>query len=281
MGWGIRTPLGMIALFSAASALIGAAPPPKSTEQTPAAQNCEAHSFETTIQLQGPDGKPRSSKVKMCGTEGQSDADWIHTLQDAVKKTSLSAQMPLAAKEQIIAAVNAEITRLTSSSLSLPGGVDISKIAKSNAPRAADAAPLSRDFGALPPLPTETAVAPPNLLGPGGALGVIPPRLTLRCALAGDEDRPTDCDTIDKDTVLVLRADEAFPRGVEMRFARHGDQRAELELPALRVGQTAKLRLPKAVCSGVVRSRVEIQALGAGAPAGTVAGRIGEYDLRC
>jgi hypothetical protein len=124
-------------------------------------------------------------------------------------------------------------------------------------------------------------VAPPNLLGPGGALGVIPPRLTLRCALAGDEDRPTDCDTIDKDTVLVLRADEAFPRGVEMRFARHGDQRAELELPALRVGQTAKLRLPKAVCSGVVRSRVEIQALDAGAPAGTVAGRIGEYDLRC
>jgi hypothetical protein len=159
--------------------------------------------------------------------------------------------------------------------------MDISKLPKANPGRAAEAAPLSRDFGALPPLPTASNVAPPNLLGPGGVLGVPPPRLTLRCALAGDEDRPSDCDTIDKDTVLVLRADEAFPRGVEMRFARHGDQRAELDLPALRQGQTAKLRLPKAVCKGVVRSRVEIQALGAGSAAGTEAGRIGEYDLRC
>ena len=273
----------MMALLSAAAGMAGAAPPKTASApaKAPAAQNCDAHSFETTIQLQGPDGKPRSSKVKMCGTEGQSDAEWIHTLQDAVKKTSLSAQMPLAAKEQIIAAVNAEIARLTAGSLSLPGGVDIAKLPKSNSLRTADAAPLSRDFGALPPLPTETAVAPPNLLGPGGALGVLPPRLTLRCALAGDEDRPTDCDTIDKDTVLVVRADEAFPRGVEMRFARHGDQRAELELPAMRPGQTATLRLPKAVCNGVVRSRVEIQALGAGAPRGTIAGPIGEYDLRC
>lgn len=282
MGWGTRTPLIRFALLGAAAALTAAAPPKPAVPPAKASgpQDCDAHSFETTIQLQGPDGKPRSSKVKMCGTKGQSDAEWIHTLQDAVKKTSLSAQMPLAAKEQIIAAVNAEIARLTAGSLSLPGGVDIAKLPKSNSLRTADAAPLSRDFGALPPLP-ETAVAPPNLLGPGGALGVLPPRLTLRCALAGDEDRPTDCDTIDKDTVLVVRADEAFPRGVEMRFARHGDQRAELELPAMRLGQTATLRLPKAVCNGVVRSRVEIQALSAGAPAGTIAGPIGEYDLRC
>jgi hypothetical protein len=35
------------------------------------------------------------------------------------------------------------------------------------------------------------------------------------------------------------------------------------------------------VCRGVVRSRVEIQALGGNAPSGTPAGTIGEYDLRC
>jgi hypothetical protein len=78
-----------------------------------------------------------------------------------------------------------------------------------------------------------------------------------------------------------VRADEAFPRGVAMRFVRRGDQRAELDLPALKTGQTANLRLPPAVCAGVVRSRVEIQALGAAAPSGTPAGTIGEYDLRC
>jgi hypothetical protein len=41
------------------------------------------------------------------------------------------------------------------------------------------------------------------------------------------------------------------------------------------------LRLPPAVCAGVVRSKVEIQALGGKAPSGTPAGSVGEYDLRC
>lgn len=269
--------VGVTAL--AAMAGVSAAQPvkaPPSTQQS-AAQNCDAHRFETTIQLTSADGQKRSSKVKMCGTVGQSDADWIRTLQDAVKKTSLSAQMPTAAKEQIIAAVNAEIERLTAPALALPDGTDIAKLSRPK-PTISDT-PLSRDFGALPPLPT-TTVAPPNVLGGGGA-GGAPVRLTLRCALAGDEDRPTDCDTIDKDTIMVLRADEAFPRGVAMRFVRSGEQRAEVDLPALRVGQTANIRLPANVCRGVVRSRVEVRALGANSPSGSMAGLIGEYDLRC
>ena len=277
--------LAATALLATAAGASAAAPPEKPAAETteaatPPVQNCDAHRFETTIQLTGPDGQPRQSKVKMCGTEGQSDAEWIHTLQDAVKKTALSGQMQRTAKEQIIAAVNAEIERLTRPALALPGGTDISKLPKPNATRTAEA-PLSRDYGSLPPLPTASTVTPPNLLGPGGAFGTPAPRLTLRCALAGDEDRPSACDSIDKDTVLVVRADEAFPHGVAMRFVRHGNQRAELDLPALKTGQTANLRLPPAVCAGVVRSKVEIQALGAAAPSGTPAGTIGEYDLRC
>ena len=50
---------------------------------------------------------------------------------------------------------------------------------------------------------------------------------------------------------------------------------------ALKPGQTASLRVPAAVCAGVVRSKVEIQALAANSPNGTPAGTIGEYDLRC
>ena len=280
MGRGTRTPLTIFALLGAALALSAAAPVKKAPQPVKAEgpQNCAAHSFETTIQMLGPDGKPRPSKVKMCGTDGQSDADWIHTLQDAVKKTSLSAQMPLAAKEQIIAAVNAEIERLSRSSLALPEGADIAHLPKAAA--ATPEVPLARDYGALPPLPTASSVPPPNILGPGG-LVAPPARLTLRCALTGDEDRPEACDTIDRDTVLVVRADDAYPRGVAVRFVRHGDSRAELDLPAMKPGQTAALRLPPAVCAGVVRSRVEIQALGANAPSGTPAGSIGEYDLRC
>jgi hypothetical protein len=283
---GISKIIGALGLIAAVAAT-GAVPKKKAPATAPGApsaavkalaQNCDAHRFETTIELTGPDGQPKQSKVRMCGKDGQSDADWIATLKDAVKKTTDNPQMPQGIKEQIIAAVNAEIERLTHPALALPQGGDITQL-----PRAAASTPevpLSRDYGALPPLPTESTVPPPHLLGPGGLMGPAP-KLTLRCALAGDEDRPQACDSIDRDTVLVVRADQAYPGGVAMRFLRHGDSRAEIDLPALAAGQTATLRLPPAVCSGVVRSKVEIQALGANAPTGTAAGIVGEYDLRC
>lgn len=276
--------IGGIALLAAAAAggaAVGKKPPakPRPPAAAPVAvQNCDAHSFETTVRTTGPDGQVKQSRVRMCGTEGQSDAGWIATLKDAVKKTALSPQMPAAAKEQIIAAVNAEIERLSRPALALPDATDIAHLPK--APAARPEAPLARDYGALPELPTASSVPPPSLLGPGG-IAVPPARITLRCALAGDEDRPNDCDTIDRDTILVVRADDAYPRGLAMRFVRHGDSRAEVDLPPLKTGQTAKIRLPAAVCTGIVRSRVEIQAVGATAPRGTPAGSIGEYDLRC
>lgn len=274
------------AIVLGATAANSAAPREKGPTVTPQlagiplAPDCAAHSFETTIQLKGPDGLPKQSKVHMCGTAGQSDADWIKTLQDAVTKTAAASGMPQAAKEQIIAAVNAEILRLNApAALRLPNGPDISKLPKETA-IGAPSAPLSRDFDSLPPLPTASSVAPPHLLGPDGLLGPTL-RLTLRCALAGDEDRPTDCDTIDRETVMVLRADEAFPNGLDVRFVRSGDPRAESTLPAMKPGQVAILRLPPAVCSGVVRSKLQIQAVGRNAPNGSPAGEIGEYDLRC
>lgn len=240
-------------------------------------QNCDAHRFETTIQ-QMVDGKPKLSKVRMCGTEGQSDADWLRTLKDAVKKTQAS-EMPPGVKQQIVAAVNAEIERLSTPALNLPAGGDISKLPKMATTNITPQLPLTREYGALPPLPTSSNVPPPNVLGRGG---VVPEaRVTLRCALAGDEDRPTACDTIDKDTLLVLRADDSFPAGLDLRFVRHGDEKAEVSVPALRPGQTAILRVPAGVCTGVVRSTLDIQALGANSPSGTPAGSVGEYDLRC
>jgi hypothetical protein len=277
--------VGVFALVVAAAAN-GTAPHKKAVPAAPATavaplvQNCGAHSFETTIQVTGADGLLKQSKVHMCGTVGQSDADWVKTLQDAVTKTAANPGMPAAAKEQIIAAVNAEVARLSMPpALRLPSGPDISKLPKA-AENSTPAVPLSRDYEALPPLPTASTVAPPRVLGPDSVYGPTL-RLTLRCALVGDEDRPTDCASIDRDTVIVLRADEAFPHGLNVRFVRNGDSRAEADLPAMKAGQTAKLRVPSAVCHGVVRSKVEIQASGANAPSGSPAGKIGEYDLRC
>jgi hypothetical protein len=281
MAWGHLNNVGAIAALGATIAI--AAPDKAASPQEPPSaekalvQNCDAHKFETTIQLMV-HGKPKQSKVRMCGTLGQSDADWIRTLKDAVKKTQAS-EMPPGAKQQIVAAVNAEIERLSMPALAVPGGGDITKLPKVAATTTPER-PLTRDYDALPPLPTASTVAPPNVLGPGG-IAALAPRVTLRCATAGDEDRPTECDSIDKDTVLVVRADDSFPDGLALHFLRHGDERAELTLQPLRTGQTALLRLPPAVCAGVVRSKVEIQALGGKAPSGTPAGSVGEYDLRC
>lgn len=278
---GIVLAIGAVALV-AATAGMGAVPKnaakPSELVGIAGTLDCATHRFEATISLTGPDGKPKAKAVRMCGKKGESDADWLATLKDAVRKTAENPQMPQAAKEQIIAAVNAEIARLSLPSLNLPQGTDIAKLPKA-ASKTPDL-PLSREYNALPPLPTASTVPPPHVLGPDGGIAAVA-HLTLRCALVGDEDRSEACETIDKDTVLVVRADESYPRGVAMRFMRDGDQRAEVDLPAMAAGQTAKLRLPPAVCARVVRSTVEIQALGSNAPAGTVPGTVGEYDLRC
>src|SRR5947209_1451154 len=74
-------------------------------------QNCDAHKFETIVEVTL-NGQVKHSRVKLCGTEGQSDAEWIKTLEDAVAKTSASLQMPSAVRDQIVAALKTEIVRL-------------------------------------------------------------------------------------------------------------------------------------------------------------------------
>ncbi len=255
-------------------------------------QNCEAHKFETVIQLTGDDGKARSSKVKLCGNQGQSDADWIRTLKDAVTKASQSSDMPKAAKEQIVAAINAEIERLNGAAPSS------TETAIEDAPRSAEPeAPLSRDYALLPPLPVPTSVAPPPiLLPPSTGLGasaetagskrerkVATPALasigtgtasgfSLRCALPTDPQRSETCDILEPSTLLVLRADAAATSATQLRFVRRGALHGEVTVPPLRHGQSATFRAPTDVCAGVVRSRVSIEAGG---------GTIGEYELRC
>src|SRR5437588_3911112 len=66
-------------------------------------ENCDAHKFETVIEVTAA-GQTKHSRVKLCGTEGQSDADWVRTLEDAVAKTSANLQMPPAVRDQIVTA---------------------------------------------------------------------------------------------------------------------------------------------------------------------------------
>jgi hypothetical protein len=258
-------------------------------------ENCDAHKFETTVDSVV-DGQPHRSKVKMCGTEGQSDADWIGTLKDAIAKLDANKEMPPATRDQIVSAINAEIARLNGVGTAnpndslLPPGRSASKSPE----------PLSNDYTVLPPLPTTTP-PPPRVLPPGeeaalaggassaAAAVTVPaapppapkpamanPRLSFSCV---NPDYPGGgpCITLTRDTMLTVKSPAAVAGDLSLRFVRQGDARADVSLGAMRKGQTVRLSIPQAVCSGVVTSEVVMQVIGGG----QVLDRQGPYLLRC
>jgi hypothetical protein len=258
-------------------------------------ENCDAHKFETTVDSVV-DGQPHRSKVKMCGTEGQSDADWIGTLKDAIAKLDANKEMPPATRDQIVSAINTEIARLNGVGTAnpndslLPPGRSASKSPE----------PLSNDYTVLPPLPTTTP-PPPRVLPPGeeaalaggassaAAAVTVPgapppapkpamanPRLSFSCV---NPDYPGGgpCITLTRDTMLTVKSPAAVAGDLSLRFVRQGDARADVSLGAMRKGQTVRLSIPQAVCSGVVTSEVVMQVIGGG----QVLDRQGPYLLRC
>jgi hypothetical protein len=258
-------------------------------------ENCDAHKFETTVDSVV-DGQPHRSMVKMCGTEGQSDADWIGTLKDAIAKLDANKEMPPATRDQIVSAINTEIARLNGVGTAnpndslLPPGRSASKSPE----------PLSNDYTVLPPLPTTTP-PPPRVLPPGeeaalaggassaAAAVTVPaapppapkpamanPRLSFSCV---NPDYPGGgpCITLTRDTMLTVKSPAAVAGDLSLRFVRQGDARADVSLGAMRKGQTVRLSIPQAVCSGVVTSEVVMQVIGGG----QVLDRQGPYLLRC
>ena len=110
-------------------------------------KSCSARKFETTVEVIV-DGKMRSSKVTLCGKVGQTDADWANTLKDAVKKVESNETMAQAAKDQIIAAFNAEIAKIEPAN------------AVASAPPVATTPPAaSPEYATIPPLPPASTVA--------------------------------------------------------------------------------------------------------------------------
>jgi hypothetical protein len=278
---------GKIALLLALGAAPGAAvsaaqdqpaPPP---EMQKLLQSCDAHKFETTIHVTG-DGEPHDSQVKVCGKQGQSDADWVAALKDMVDKAAANQEMPQSMKEQVIAALNAEIARLTAL---LPKEAPL--VASLPPPRAAPKDDLAAGYSTLPPLPPPVAqsdnvveVAPSAVASASAsAIAVAPaPRLTLRCITGRDISLAEPCDTIERGNMLVVQADDAGGSGVLLKFFRRGDFRGELQLPAMRPGQPVMVALPSTVCAGVVRTRIEIRAVRA---PGSSEAILGPYNLRC
>jgi hypothetical protein len=310
-----------IALAAAVPALAQEQAPPAASEQPPGdpaapklktlLQDCDAHKFETSVQSVV-DGKPHMSRVKMCGVEGQSDAEWIGTLKDAVAKLEANTEMAASTRDQIITAVKAEIARLegeTSKPAAAPDLPAARPVESSNA--------LTSDYSILPPLPNntpprahvlppaeeaaevaappanvvqadeakpvetavsppvQTAVAPPVVHAPP-AKPVAKPRRKLSC-ISPEFPAGGECVTLSRDTVLRVRAGEDVAAGLSLRFLRNGAERGAIELGSLRSGQSINYRLPSQVCSGVVSAEVQLDIV----RNGQRVDRRGPYLLHC
>ena len=201
-------------------------------------ENCDAHKFETFIEVKV-EGQPlpKRSRVKLCGTEGQSDSDWVRTLKDAVMKTEANLRMPPAVREQIVTALNAEISRLNGGSAALPPPRQSSKTSALDGlsalpplpePKQAETAAMlppprmiaprssSQDYAALPPMPT-TVTAPTRVLtgSLGASLPALPkPRMEFACFIPGEtEEGPCTGFTRDYSWIdMPIVGPDGFPR---------------------------------------------------------------------
>lgn len=275
---------------------VSAAAPAAPTAQL--MQSCDAHKFETLVDAMV-DGQPHQSKVKLCGKEGQSDADWILTLQDAIAKLNANKNMAPEVRTQIVTAINAEITRLQSAAPAeaKPQTETATALPPPRPqPRVQDS--LSDDYAALPPLPTAPP-PPPHVLGPGGTLlaatsstkhersdrvqAPLPlaagpaPKLNFTCYSPGDVGDDAPCAEFDRETRLTLRAGENIPAGASLLFLRNGEQRASVDLAQLQRGKAFSLLLPSEVCQGVSDGSLELQLV----RNGTLLKKDGPYSLRC
>ena len=271
----------MIAWVLLMAAAQTADPAARATETL--AASCLAHKLEIPIQV-GEAGRPRTSKVKLCGKPGQSESEWIGTLKDAAGKVTADAKMSLAVKGQIIAGLNAEIARLSATVEAKPEPAPPVAIlavpppaalaARPNLERAPEYSTYSALPAAKPSAPAMAAVsaAPPPLPAP---------RLTLRCMATSTFGAEGPCDQLEREMLLTVRADENIPGGTSLRFVRRGDPRADVALLTLRRGQSQRFSLPARVCQGVTGSRVEIQVIRTASSGPQIVDTRGPFELRC
>lgn len=299
---------GRIAFTAAALALTlpmaASAAPAKDSAPAPAVPdkqaaqlltNCDAHKFETVVH-EVVDGHPQASNVKLCGKDGQTDAEWIGTLKDAISKLNANKDMPAPIRDQIVTALRTEIARLENPAPQLPrnrtastSGVDglvplpplpqgrTAQASSLPPPRQIAPAAPSDDYASLPALPT--APPPPVQVLSGTAAASLPllprPRMTLTCYTPGEAEGP--CTGFTRDTQVTVHAGEDLPAGTSLRFVRDGNPKADVDLAQLRKGRSARFNVPDDVCRHAVGGKLELRIVRSGQEVGTE----GPYNLSC
>ena len=75
------------------------------------ANSCSARKFETSAEIVQ-DGKKRLTKIRLCAKDGESDAQWVKTLKDALKRLDGMDEVSAESRTKIAADLRAEIDRL-------------------------------------------------------------------------------------------------------------------------------------------------------------------------
>jgi hypothetical protein len=254
-----------------------AVPTDAPTELKALAESCAAHKFETVVTRITLEGKTRGSRVRICGKDGQTDADWLVTLKDSVRKTEANDELEPTVRDQIVAALKEEIASLEGTTKHAPAIAPVASMGLSHEPEPVSVPEAPPQYSTVPPLPAPlprvgTAAAAASL---AASPPLIRPRLTIRCALPREPF--AGCASLRRETQLMIRADEDIAPKTSLRFLRGGDARAELDLGMMKKGEALREKLAARVCSGVLRGKVQIQIL----TSGRVAETLGPYALYC
>jgi hypothetical protein len=273
-------------------ALLIAAQAAGTNAPVPGGADCSAHMVEIPVMVTSK-GLPKQSKVKICGTFGQTDAEWARTLRDALAKVETDGRLSASVKDQIVSGLKIEIAKLPSAAAAAAAKAPpvVAQIEPTPAPSIVPPAPSPIlkpsvetgpvEYSALPPMP-----APLPAVSAAAVAANIPPplpapRMSFRCMSTTAMGAEGECDTLERGTVMTVKADEDLPKGTSLRFVRRGDNRAEVDLSPLRRGQSQRFALPAKVCQGVTGSRVEIQVIRATVKAPQVVDTRGPYELTC
>jgi len=231
---------------------------------------CGPRKFETEAASNN-SGKLRKAKILLCAKPGDSDEQWIATLEKAATQIGASPQLSADAKSKVIGEIQAAISQIRSPKGASLVTHDKAQPGVTSGPQADQAtivpvAPAVEPAPIPRPEPVAATVRPlPPAPAPGRVAAMQPqvtkPRLSISCASAGDPGAATSCSDLAADTLLVIRADENLKTKVSLRFVRDGDLRGGIALGMMRRGQIVRTRLPARVCAGVIRGRVEFQTI--------------------
>jgi hypothetical protein len=269
-----------LALIGAAAALCSVAA--FAQESGGASEKAPACEGEIFIFEAGPIG--HVAKVTLCSKKNATSDELVKMFESAASTLSHDIRMAPAKRDDLVAQMRAKAEEVRGGKASASVSLGIASPAAGLAPlRPATPTERAPEFSALPPLP------PPK---PEGAIAAaatasLPalgkPQLTVECFNPADLAGAGPCDSLERETVVKVRAGGAVPAGTALRFVRRGDLRAEIALAQLARGKSAQFLLPREVCSGVVESRVEIQIVrhAKANDAGQVVDSMGPYFLRC